>query len=178
MVLQGQQAAYAILVERYQQYVFTLALRHVDNREVAEELAQDVFVKAYRYLADFKGSSKFSTWLYTIVHTTCLSYLRKKKDEALPMEEERMIAVTEGHHYQHPMEQLEERTRKQVLEQAMKQLPTADAEVLTLFYLGEQSIEETGTILGLTAANVKVRLFRARQKLKEILETSYSHELK
>ncbi len=77
-ILQGQQSAYATLVNRYQLYVFTLVMRYVNNREIAEELAQDVFVKAYRYLADFKGNSKFSTWLYTIVNTTCLSYIRKK----------------------------------------------------------------------------------------------------
>jgi len=86
MVLQGQQAAYATLVTRYEGYVFTIAMRFVNNREVAEELAQDAFVKAYRYLADFKGNSKFSTWLYTIVNTTCLSHLRKKKDEAILLE--------------------------------------------------------------------------------------------
>src|SRR3954467_5276953 len=86
MVLQGQQAAYATLVERYQQYVFTLAMRYVNNRELAEELSQDVFVKAYRCLADFKGHSKFSTWLYTIVNSTCLSQLRKKKDDTVLLE--------------------------------------------------------------------------------------------
>ena len=84
LILQGQQAAYATLVNRYQQYVFTLAMRFVNNRELAEELAQDVFVKAYKYLADFKGNCKFSTWLYTIVNTTCLSHLRKKFLRVVP----------------------------------------------------------------------------------------------
>jgi RNA polymerase sigma factor (sigma-70 family) len=82
-VLKGQTAAYSVLVERYQSFVFTLALRYVPNRETAEELAQDIFVKAFRCLADFKGNSKFSTWLYTIVNTTCISYLRKKQDIAI-----------------------------------------------------------------------------------------------
>jgi len=74
MVLQGRHSAYTILVNRYQAYVFTLVLRYINDRGLAEELAQDVFVKAYRSLADFKGNSKFSTWLYTIVSTTCISY--------------------------------------------------------------------------------------------------------
>ena len=67
-VLDGDQQAYAVLVNRYQNYVFTLTLRIMKTREDAEEVAQDVFIKAYRSLADFRGASKFSTWLYTIVN--------------------------------------------------------------------------------------------------------------
>src|SRR5437763_8058669 len=80
-VLKGDQQAYSILVERFQNYVFTIVLRYVKNREDAEEVAQDVFVKAYRSLADFKGTAKFSTWLYTVTTTTSLTFLRKKKLE-------------------------------------------------------------------------------------------------
>ena len=78
-VLKGEQNAYAELVNRYQAYVFTLVLRMIKTREDAEEVAQDVFVKAYRSLADFRGESKFSTWLYTIANTTSITFLRKKK---------------------------------------------------------------------------------------------------
>ncbi|MBS1690382.1 MAG: RNA polymerase subunit sigma, partial [Bacteroidetes bacterium] len=69
-ILQGQHNCYAALVDKYQFYVFTLVLRYIPDRGLAEELAQDVFLKAFRCLADFKGNSKFSTWLYTIVNTT------------------------------------------------------------------------------------------------------------
>ncbi len=69
-VLNGNQQAYAVIVQRHQTFVFTLVLRYIKNREDAEEVAQDVFVKAYKALADFKGASKFSTWLYTITNTT------------------------------------------------------------------------------------------------------------
>ena len=92
-VLQGKQGDYAILVNKYQRYVFSIVLRYVTNREVAEEISQDVFIKAYRNLGSFKGESKFSTWLYTIVHTTCLSHLRKKKEETVLLEEETMILL-------------------------------------------------------------------------------------
>ena len=177
MVLQGQQSVYATLVARYEKYVFTIVMRFVNNREIAEELAQDVFVKAYRYLADFKGTSKFSTWLYTIVNTTCLSYLRKKKDETILLEEEKMVSVSDNSFSEKPSDRMEQRTQKLMLESAMKHLPEQDAEILILFYQAEQSVEETGIILGLTASNVKVRLFRARQKLKEVLERNYRKEL-
>ncbi len=177
LVLQGQQAAYATLVSRYQQYVFTIAMRYVNNRELAEELSQDAFVKAYKYLADFKGNSKFSTWLYTIVNTTCLTHLRKKKDETILLEEEKMISISDNTYEQKPNDKLDQKTQKQLLERAMKHLPESDAQILNLFYQAEQSIDEVGMIMGLTTSNVKVKLFRARQKLKEVLETKYSKEL-
>jgi len=177
LVLQGQQSAYSVLVERYQQYVFTLAYRFVNNREIAEELAQDVFVKAYRYLADFKGNSKFSTWLYTIVNTTCLSHLRKKGDGAISLAEEHIISIVDNNGVQLPNDLLQQKTQKQMLDAAMRHLPDGDAQLLTLFYQSEQSLEEIGIIMGQTPNNIKVRLFRARGKLKEILTQKFSKEL-
>ena len=90
-VLQGDQPAYAELVNRYQNFVFTIALRYAGNREDAEEIAQDIFVKAYRSLADFRGASKFSTWLYTIVTTSCITFLRKKRLETQSLDDERVF---------------------------------------------------------------------------------------
>ncbi len=88
-VLNGNQASYAQIVERHKAFVFTLVLRYIKNREDAEEVAQDVFIKAYRALADFKGASKFSTWLYTIITTTCISFLRKKKLDTHSLDNEK-----------------------------------------------------------------------------------------
>src|SRR5262245_50933268 len=95
-VLNGDQQAYAELVTRYQNYVFTLALRFTKNREDAEEVAQDIFVKAYRALADFKGSSKFSTWLYTIVNNTCITFLRKKKLDTHSLDKEGVFEAADS----------------------------------------------------------------------------------
>ncbi len=176
LVLQGQQSAYAALADKYRQYVFTIAMRYVNNREVAEELSQDVFVKAYRCLADFKGNSKFSTWLYTIVNTTCLSHLRKKGDAAVLLEEDKIVSLSDNLYSEHPTRLLEQKATRLLLDNAMKQLPGPDARILTLFYQAEQSVDEVGNILGITATNVKVKLFRARGKLKEILESKYSNE--
>ena len=90
-VLAGDQQAYALLVSRYQNYVFTLALRFTRNREDAEEVSQDIFIKAYKALADFKGASKFSTWLYTIVNTSCITFLRKKKLQTHSLDNEHVF---------------------------------------------------------------------------------------
>jgi RNA polymerase sigma factor (sigma-70 family) len=90
-VLGGDHQAFAGLVNKYQNYVFTLALRMLKNREDAEEISQDVFVKAYKALADFRGESRFSTWLYTIVNTTCLTFLRKKRPEIHTLDNEQVF---------------------------------------------------------------------------------------
>jgi RNA polymerase sigma-70 factor (ECF subfamily) len=168
-VLGGQRHAYALLVERYQHFVFTIALRHVKNREEAEDMAQETFIKAYRSLADFKGDSKFSTWLYVICNNTCTSHTRKKKNDVVSLEDHHDVIADSSK---------ENHSRKIVIQKAIDYLPETDAQIITLFYLAEQSLEETGQILGLSLSNVKVRLFRARRKLKDILETRFSEELK
>src|SRR6478736_5420761 len=95
-VLNGDQQAYSILVERHRNFVFTLVLRYIKSREDAEEVAQDVFVKAYRSLADFKGNSKFSTWLYTVTTTTCITFLRKKRLDTHSLDNEKVFAVADN----------------------------------------------------------------------------------
>ncbi len=178
MVLHGTPAAYGKLVVRYQGYVFSVVLKYVQNRELAEELAQDVFVKAYKSLADFKGNSKFSTWLYSITHNTCLSQLRKKdSDIVFPGDDYLLSAAEHSGQALQPGMLLEQKMQQRMLDQAMRFLPVADAEIITLFYLAEQSVDEIGTITGISASNVKVRLFRARAKLKEIMETKFSSEM-
>src|SRR3982750_4379866 len=86
--LGGNQSAYADLVKRHQRYVFTLSLRFSKSREDAEEIAQDCFVKAYRSLASFQQQSKFSTWLYSIVYTTAMTTLRKKRIETSSIDDD------------------------------------------------------------------------------------------
>ena len=169
-VLSGSQAAFTSLVVRYQRYVFTLAMRYVNNREIAEELAQDVFIKAYRYLGDFKGKSKFSTWLYTIVHSTCLSYLRTKKPYMVSEGEARLeFFAGQQSPSETPGYLLEQKTEQALLEQAMDKLEAEERQIISLYYQGGLTVEETGQVTGLSAGNVKIKLFRARKKLRELL---------
>jgi len=177
-VLLGNQQAYAVLVERYQNYVFTLVLRYVPNREEAEEAAQDVFIKAYRSLADFRGQCKFSTWLYTIVNTTCISRLRKKREQAVSVDNEQMHQLGDAMASTEKASTVTERkSQQQMMDIAIGKLPEVDAQIITLYYQHEQTLDEIGAILGLTSANVKVKLFRARQKLKDILQQQFPKEI-
>lgn len=177
-VLQGEQGLFALLVERYRNYVFTLVLRFTDNREDAEEIAQDIFVKAYRSLADFRGASKFSTWLYTIVHNTCVSFLRKKKIATVSIGGTNAQVQLENYGSGSRANELEQKSKHLLLHEAIGLLSSDDRQVISLFYKGEQSLDEIGRIMGLEPNTVKVKLHRARIRLKEKMEKYFSRELK
>lgn len=173
LVLQGNNNAYAVLVERYQHFVFTLALKILNNHEDAEEAAQDSFVKAYNKLQDYSGQSKFSTWLYAITRNTCLSRLRVKGIDINYKE----VTEHEAGSSNDTEATLNRRNRKQLLNTAIKQLSEEDATIITLYYIHEQSIDEICTVMELNSSNAKVKLYRARKRLKEILDKHYAKEL-
>jgi RNA polymerase sigma-70 factor (ECF subfamily) len=177
-ILKGEQSAFALLVERYQNYVFTLVLRFTENREDAEEIAQDVFVKTYRSLADFRGDSKFSTWLFTITRTTCLSFLRRKKLDIQSLDNERTGLQVENRESGFNANLVEQKSRHAMLNQAISMLSPDDAQLLNLFYKGDQTLEEIGKIMRLDPNTVKVKLHRARQRLKEKMEKYFAHEVR
>jgi RNA polymerase sigma factor (sigma-70 family) len=177
-VLSGDHQAYAGLVDRYQSYVFTLALRMVKTREDAEEVAQDVFVKAYKYLADFKGASKFSTWLYTIVHNTGISFLRKKKLDVHSLDNEQVFERADNLDSGMRANMVEQKSKIRMVHEAISMLSTDDAQIITLFYKAEQSLEETAHVLGIEVNAAKVRLHRARTRLKEKMEMHFSEEVR
>jgi RNA polymerase sigma-70 factor (ECF subfamily) len=177
-VLQGEQAVFSRIVERYQDYVFTLVIRFIENREDAEEVAQDVFVKAYRSLADFRGESKFSTWLFTITRTSSISFLRKKKLHVQSLDNERTGIEAENKESGFQANRIEQKSRHAMLNRAIGLLNPDDREVLTLFYKGEQTLGEIGQIMGLEPNTVKVKLHRARQRLKDKMEKYFRHEVR
>ena len=177
-VLSGDQQAYAGLVNRYQNYVFTLASRFTKNREDAEEVSQDIFIKSYRALADFRGASKFSTWLYTIVNTTCITFLRKKRLELHSLDNEKVFELADNQDSGMRANLVEQKSRVAMVNNAIKMLSSDDAEVITLFYKGEQTLDEIAQILGIEANTAKVRLHRARTRLKEKMETHFAQEVR
>jgi RNA polymerase sigma factor (sigma-70 family) len=177
-VLSGDHQAYAGLVNRYQNYVFTLVLRMIKSREDAEEVAQDVFIKAYRSLSSFRGDARFSTWLYTIVHTTCITFLRKKKLDIQSLDNEKVFEAAENHDSGFKANLVEQKSRTAMVNQAITLLSPDDAQIITLFYKGEQSLEEIALVLGLETNTAKVRLHRARARLKEKMEKHFSEEVR
>jgi len=174
--LAGDQGAYADLVKRHQRFVFTLAMRFAKVREDAEEIAQDCFIKAFRSLASFQGQAKFTTWLYSIVYTTSMTFLRKKRVATDSIDDENTFIQVEETASAYDINNAENRSRSFYLNQAIEQLLPDDAAIITLFYKGEQSLEEIAVALGMEANTIKVKLFRARQRLKEKLERNLKHE--
>ncbi len=177
-VLNGNSPAFAELVNRYKNYVFTISLRIVKNREDAEEVAQDAFVKAYKYLSGFKGESKFSTWLYTITNNAGISFLRKKKLEIHSLDNEKVFEIADSRDSGMSANLVEQKSKLAMVNNAVGLLNPDDSLIITLFYKAEQSLEETAKILGIEVNAAKVRLFRARTRLKEKMETYFAEEVK
>lgn len=163
-VLQGQTHAYAPIVERHKDMVFSICLQIIRQREEAEEAAQDVFLKAYQTLPGFRGQSKFSTWIYRIAVNTAISRTRKRNMQWLPLDEERQEGFCLPDE-QALEDQITAEERIQLAQEAIDTLPDGDRLLVMLFYHEEQSIEEISLISGLSVSNVKVRLHRLRKKL-------------
>ncbi len=176
-VLAGEPEAFSFLVNAYKNMAFTLALKLVKNREDAEELSQDSFVKAYQKLNTFKGDSKFSTWLYSIVYRNCISFLRKKKLDFTDLNSV-SFKIAEDSQANDPINILKLEEQKLYVQKAIDKLPEIDAFLVTLFYLNESSVEEIEEITGLSNSNVKTKLFRVRKKLQESLKDILKDEMK
>ena len=173
----GRQSAFAMLVKRYEQYAFTLALRFVKNREDAHEVAQDSFLRAFRYLPDFRGDAKFTTWLYKIVYSTSLNFLRKRNPEILSLDDENRPVRLPDEGAPDASAHLERHDRNATLQKAIGLLSPDDSGIITLFYLYEHNLDEICDIMGLSMTNAKTKLCRARQRLKTILEDKFAHEM-
>jgi RNA polymerase sigma-70 factor (ECF subfamily) len=140
----------------------------VRTAEDAEELSQDVFMKAFRNLQSFKGESSFSTWLYRIAYNTAISEIRKKKWEYLAIEEAQIENVSEEE-IAKAMGLTDQNEQIKRLELAIEKLQPDDKALILLFYMEDKSIEEIGQISALSQSNVKTRLHRIRKKLFVIL---------
>lgn len=167
-VLSGDVAAYAILVSKHKNLVFSIALKILNNREDAEEVAQDCFLKVFQALKTFEKKSKFSTWLYRIVYNAAISKTRKKKLELVPMDNYVIQNYTKDE-VSGGIDEIDPEQQKAMIERAMERLTDDENLLITLFYKGENSIEEISNITGLTMSNVKVRLHRIRKKLHDEL---------
>lgn len=176
-VLGGDAEAFGFLVDAYKNMAFTLALKLVKNREDAEELSQDSFIKAYQKLNTFKGDAKFSTWLYSIVYRNSISFLRKKKIDYTDLNSV-SFKIAEDSQVSDPINMLKFEEQKKYVQKAIDRLPEIDAFLVTLFYLNESSVEEIEEITGLSNSNVKTKLFRARKKLQESLKGLLKDEMK
>lgn len=164
-VLNGEKHAFRVLVDEYQDLVFTLCCKIVKDREVAEEAAQDTFVKVYRKLHQFDQRSSLKTWIYRIAYRTAIDYYRKTKREYTNEDALAHVAGTEAS----ALDRLENQDQKAALQEAITSLKPADAAVLNLYYFEELNLDDVAKIMNFTVSNAKVRLHRARKRLGALL---------
>ena len=176
-VLSGDVKSYARLVEKHKHMVFTVALRIVRNREDAEEISQDVFIKAFQSLEKFKQESKFSTWLYKITYNTSISKTRKKKIETTPLEVNVVENYTLNEIFEN-LDKLEENEQKSIVQKLFNSLNPDESTLITLYYYQRIQTDEIAEITELSQSNVKVKLHRIRQKMHNALQKLMSNELK
>ena len=163
-ILDGDTECFSAFLDRYSRPLYVLIVQIVGCSEDAEELVQDVFLKAFRCLGSYRGECRFSTWLYRIAYTTAVSATRKKKQEFLYIEENTINNVPDekADDILYPTDD-EERTARLI--QAIDLLNVEEKALITLFYYEEKSIEEIGEVLKLSPVNVKVKLHRTRKKI-------------
>ena len=172
-VKKGQTQYFSYIVEKYQDVVFSIALKVLRNHDDAEEMAQESFIKAYKSLHTFKGKSKFSTWLYRITYNNCISEIRKRKmhftsTDDIELRDDESEINLDG---------IPEENRAKYVKAALEKLPEDEYTLVLLYYFEDQSIEDIGRVTGLTDSNAKVKLYRARKKLYTILNNMLKEEI-
>lgn len=154
-------AGFAALVEEHQDKLRNFLFRYTRNKEDAEDLTQDTFVKAYRNIHRYDNKYSFSTWLYTIARRTAYNHFRDSKPtEALEYD---IVENSET-----PDEEASVEDEKSWVWEAAKNLKPDYREALTLKYVDDLSIEEIAKVMGKTQTNIKIMLFRARNRLKKL----------
>ncbi len=167
-ILEGRMNAFSHIVDRHKDNVFNLAIRICGNREDAEEVSQDSFLKAFRSLDGFRMKSSFSTWLYRIVYNSSISHIRKRKGTVLSLDEFPANASDFLSNFTTEEEAMDE-YRRSLVSFAMQKLPEEDRALITLYYYEDMDVEQISQVTGISKPNVKVRLFRTRQKMSEII---------
>jgi len=178
LVQKGEQEAYACLFRRYYQKVYGMALARLRNREDAQDVVQDAFVKVFRYVGSFKGNSSFYTWLYRITANLCIDRLRQAgRDQKVEYVEGRKLAAAvergggmmgmgsvEG---DNPARNLDRKEVLLKLSEAIDELPEYHREVILMREVGGMSYSEMARAMNVSKGTIMSRLFHARRKVKE-----------
>jgi len=175
LATRGNREGLEYLVGAYRSLAYTIAIKILCNREDAEEVVQDAFLKAFAALANFNRAAKFSTWLYRIVYNTALTKRSSRPAASSALDEftESMLMADN----KDGLATLHRADRKKFVDLALSRLRQEDRVIVTLHYIAEKSIAETGAIMGLKSSAVKMRLLRARKQLETGLEQLLTNEL-
>ena len=175
-VLAGDDSAYAVLVERYRARVFSTATRFARNRSELDDLAQDIFIRIWKGLKTYRADAPFEHWLMTVSVRTCYDFLRKhrkRREREVLVDEMPSVSMSgDGMFSGDSSDEKQRRQREawEVVQGLMEKLNEKEQLVITLMELEEKSVKEVASLTGWSESNVKVRAFRARNKMREIFE--------
>jgi RNA polymerase sigma-70 factor (ECF subfamily) len=170
---QGDTRAFEDLVERHQRYVFNLCLRMMGDYDLAAEMAQEVFLRAWRSIRSFRADARFTTWLYSIAHNLCLNRLESLQRDARHRvsEEDAQEELGRLHSKEEdPATAYERKERQGFVHRQIAVLPPRYRAVITLFYLQELSYQEIAGVTDLPIGTVKTHLFRAKEMMRRAME--------
>jgi RNA polymerase sigma-70 factor (ECF subfamily) len=170
----GDQEAFAQLVQRYQRIVFNLVYRMLQQYEEATETTQETFLAAWQGLPSFRGDARFPTWLYRIAYNCSLKQLElRKRDRALQIALEAEKTLEQENDQQRENAELDAHDRQMLVQEHLSQLPSKYRIVLVLRHLQDMTYEEMAEILMMPIGTIKTHLFRARNLLKERIQSFY-----
>ncbi|MDE0635709.1 MAG: RNA polymerase sigma factor [Candidatus Poribacteria bacterium] len=178
-ILSGDDAAFNILVEKYQESIHALAWRKIRDFHYAEEIMQDTFLKAYKKLPTLKNPNQFAGWLHVIANHLCIDWVRKQKPAMQSLEDTRLEEIEESSYTQHISEQrMTERSEycQELVKNLLEKLPENERTVITLYYFDEMSTKEIGEFMGVSVNTITSRLQRARKRLqtdRELLDQEF-----
>jgi RNA polymerase sigma-70 factor (ECF subfamily) len=175
-VINGDINAFAYLVEEYKNMVFSLAFKITKNREEAEEVSQDTFIKAYKNIHKFKGDSKLSTWLYRIAYHASLDHIKKNKNNNSTFQINE-ITFNQIKAVDTILEGIERKERAKIINDCLLKLQEEERSLIWMFYFDELSLKEIIEVTEISESNLKVKLHRARKKLLAIVEENVAPEL-
>jgi RNA polymerase sigma-70 factor (ECF subfamily) len=174
LVQKGDREAFNRLVERFQGRIFNFTYQFFRNMDIAAEMTQETFLRSYRFIKKYDPSKKFSTWLYSIAKNICIDEKRKMdRNRTVSIDDLPPGAISasrEGGHLKDPCTMSLQFEDRMILEEAIAQLPEKYRMAIILCYFQELPYQEIADILNLNLNLVKVRIFRAKKKLLEILK--------
>lgn len=168
--LAGDETAFASLLDKYEKRVYARVLRKIGDFQDAQEVTQDVFLRAYNNLSTLRDPDRFAGWLYVIATRVCMSWLRKQRPvmrslEGMPVKEREQLSYRCYVSEQHRTETAE--ALQNTVAQMLRMLPRHERTVVRLYYLREMRLTEIGKRLGVSVDTIKSRLRRARRRLQE-----------
>jgi len=166
----GHQIAFNELVRRYQERVYWIARRMVGNHDDADDIAQEVFIKVYHSIDDFREESNFYTWIYRIAINTCINFLRKRKVEELIHFNDLVVPLISRE--EQPDEAIEKSENSTLIEKAIQRLPEKQRQVFIMRYYDELPYEEMAKILKKSVGGLKANYFHAVRKIKEFMKNA------